>query len=94
MSDDGVPSDVPDVDEDRWRVRQKRYNGGFRLRVVGPGGQGYAPCAVQGLRVSEVRRLHDALQAYSPAPESREQHMRLLNVLGDALTHPLGLEEL
>jgi hypothetical protein len=50
-------------------VRQVRdEDGGIRSRVEGPCGQGYAPHAVNGLRVSEARRLHDALRAYSPVP--------------------------
>ena len=95
MSDDGVPSRAADGAGYGWRVRQVRdEDGGIHSRVEGPGGQGYAPHVVNGLRVAEVRRLHDALKAYSPAPESRDQHARLVEVLSDAVTYPRGLEEL
>ena len=95
MSDDGVPARVEDGAGDRWRVRQVRDgDGGICSRVEGPGGQRYAPHAVNGLRVTEVRRLRDALRAQSPAPESRARQARLDEVLSDAVTHPLGLEEL
>lgn len=95
MWDDGVPSDMAPGDAGGWwRVRQRRQDRRIRSRVAGPGGQHYAPHAVHGLLVADVRRLHDAVQSYVPTIEARERHARLLDVLADAATHPTGLEDL
>lgn len=95
MWDDGGASRDADSVGDRWCVRQVRdEDGGIRSRIEGPGGQRYAPHAVNGLRVTDVRRLRDALRAQLPAPESRDRQARLDEVLSDAVTHPRGLEEL
>lgn len=66
----------------------------LRFRVEGPEAQRYAPHAVKGLPVPDVHRLHDALKDYCPAPQARARQARLLDVLADAATHPMGLDEL
>ena len=71
-----------------------RHGGNVLSRVEGAAGQRYAPHAVLALRVAEVRRLHEALQSFSPASEVRQRHARLVDLLDDAGAHPSGLEEL
>jgi len=95
MSDDGVPSHTVGVGAGgRWRVRQIRQAGGVLSRVEGPDGQHYAPHIVQAMHVADVRRLHEALAEFSPAPESIQRRTRLLDLLADAAARPTGLEEL
>lgn len=92
MSDESTAAGAThDTGGGRWRVRQDAL---FRFQVEGPGAQRYAPHAVKGLPVPEVRRLHDALKDYSPAPEARVRQARLLDVLADAAAHPMGLDQL
>ena len=71
-----------------------RAGGSFRSRVEGPGGQHYAPHAVQGMLVVDVRRLQEAVRSYSPTTGTRERRARLLEVLDNAVAHPTGLEDL